>query len=83
MLKNKKRVWDLRTIGKKNHEAIAEFKFHQDQITSVDWNPNDSSVVACSSADDSTTVWDLSVESEDSNEKYEVPPQLMFLHMVR
>jgi ribosome assembly protein RRB1 len=72
----------LRTIGKSDHAPIAEFKYHQEQICSVDWNPNDSSVLACSSADDTTTVWDLSVEGEDSNEKYDVPPQLMFLHMV-
>jgi ribosome assembly protein RRB1 len=75
------RVWDLRTLGKvQKTEPIAQFEYHKDQITSIEWNPNDSSVLACCAGDDRTTIWDLSVEGEEGQETYGLPPQLMFVH---
>lgn len=63
---------------------MATFKQHSAPITSVEWNPNDSSVYAASGADDVVSQWDLSVESCDvgarAEEVRDLPPQLLFLH---
>lgn len=63
---------------------VASFKQHSAPITSVEWNPVDSSVFAASGADDVVSQWDLSVESCDAGEQADglqkLPPQLLFLH---
>lgn len=89
------KVWDLRNLkgGKganRNVTPVASFTWHQSPITSIEWNPNEDSCFAASSADDSVTLWDLSVELDDeervqsaigSNDKIkDVPPQLLFVH---
>ncbi|XP_066538884.1 glutamate-rich WD repeat-containing protein 1 [Hoplias malabaricus] len=76
------KVWDLRQF--QSGRAVASFKQHSAPITSVQWNPVDSSVFAASGADDVVSQWDLSVESCDVGERAEalkeLPPQLLFLH---
>ncbi|XP_054637219.1 glutamate-rich WD repeat-containing protein 1 [Dunckerocampus dactyliophorus] len=76
------KVWDLRQF--KTGRPVANFKQHSAPITSVEWNPADSSVFAASGADDVVSLWDLSVESCDAGVKAEgvkdLPPQLLFLH---
>ncbi len=63
---------------------MASFKQHSAPVTSVEWNPIDSSVFAASGADDVVSQWDLSVESCDVGEPADglkqLPPQLLFLH---
>ena len=63
---------------------VASFKQHSAPITSVEWNPVDSSVFAAAGADDVVSQWDLSVESSDVGARAEglkdLPPQLLFLH---
>lgn len=66
---------------------VASFTWHKAPITSVEWNPSDSSVFAASGADDQVTLWDLSVEQDedeapilDGSIPVEVPPQLLFVH---
>ncbi|XP_033753509.1 glutamate-rich WD repeat-containing protein 1-like [Pecten maximus] len=75
------KVWDLRLF--QGEKSVAAFKHHTAPITSLEWNPNDSSVFAASGSDDQITVWDLGVE-KDSTElqtsEPDVPPQLLFIH---
>ncbi|XP_036394101.1 glutamate-rich WD repeat-containing protein 1 [Megalops cyprinoides] len=76
------KVWDLRQF--RSGRAVATFKQHSAPVTSVEWNPLDSSIFAASGADDVVSQWDLSVESCDVGETAaglkELPPQLLFLH---
>ncbi|XP_059363558.1 glutamate-rich WD repeat-containing protein 1-like [Carassius carassius] len=76
------KVWDLREF--QSGRPVASFKQHSAPVTSVEWNPADSSVFAASGADDVVSQWDLSVESCAMGEQAEglkqLPPQLLFLH---
>ncbi|KAL5018367.1 hypothetical protein ScPMuIL_004089 [Solemya velum] len=79
------KVWDLRQM--QQGKAAASFKHHTAPITSVEWNPNDSSVFAVSGSDDQISMWDLAVEadtdkagSSDGGTIADVPPQLLFIH---
>ena len=61
---------------------VVAFRYHSAPITSLEWNPNDSSVLAVSAADDRLTIWDFAVESEDgkTSNDGDVPAQLLFVH---
>lgn len=63
---------------------VAVFKHHTAPITSVEWHPTDSSVLAVSGSDDQITLWDLAVERDSEmagdSEEPSVPPQLLFIH---
>lgn len=96
------KVWDLRNMkptkgsggGSAKPTPVASFNWHKSPITSVEWHPTEDSCFAASSADDSVTLWDLSVELDDEergqtivtthNGKQDmtgqVPPQLLFVH---
>ena len=41
---------------------MAEFTYNRGPITSVEWSPLESSILAASSADQTLCIWDLSVE---------------------
>ncbi|KAJ3221874.1 ribosome biosynthesis protein rrb1 [Clydaea vesicula] len=84
-------VWDLRTFGKGQETATsaATFNWHKKAITSIEWHPFETSMLACSGADDQLTLWDLSLEAdleeqqvmeEKDGRKIEVPAQLLFIH---
>jgi ribosome assembly protein RRB1 len=95
-------VWDLRqwkpqhgqkSGGQLRPSPIADFKFHKKPITSIEWHPTDNSVVALACADNTATLWDLSVELDDEEYSKEsglglgegeakVPPQILFIHHV-
>jgi ribosome assembly protein RRB1 len=78
------KVWDVRSTGR---GALANFKWQKDAVTSVDWHPTDEAVLAVSSADDTISIWDMSVEEDTSVPQESLqgteyfPPQLLFLHM--
>jgi ribosome assembly protein RRB1 len=78
------RIWDLRSLKSNNKcDSIANFKWHTDQITSIEWDPFDESSLCVSSSDGQTTIWDLSVEKDTESTESDVshvPPQLMFSH---
>ena len=70
--------------GQLKPKPVASFDFHREPITSIEWHPNDDSVVAVASADNTLTLWDLAVEMDDE-EAHEagmadVPSQLLFVH---
>ena len=88
-------VWDLRqwkpSAGSKPLAAsnaptpVAKFDFHKEQITSIEWNPHDSSVVSVAAGDHTISLWDLAVELDDEEGRAasglgDVPPQLLFVH---
>ncbi|KAJ1678297.1 Ribosome assembly protein rrb1 [Spiromyces aspiralis] len=100
-------VWDLRMWsaaasagGSSNGGVInkpspvASFNWNAGPITSIEWHPNDDSVLAVSGADDQLTLWDLSVEPDPEQQTNKtqqvivgadgktrkVPPQLLFIH---
>ena len=66
--------------------SVAMFKHHTGAITSVEWHPTDSSVFVASGSDDQVTLWDLAVErdseADGKGRQLDVPPQLLFIHMV-
>ena len=82
-------VWDLRQWKSPDAAAkskpIANFHFHKEQITSLEWHPTDDSIVSVCAGDNTLTLWDLAVELDDEESKYtadvkDVPPQLLFVH---
>ncbi|AFZ79637.1 hypothetical protein BEWA_024860 [Theileria equi strain WA] len=66
---------------------LSQLNWHKEAITCVGWHPQDSCVCALSSRDDSISLWDTSVESqqvgteEGDTNLNDVPQQLLFLHM--
>lgn len=85
-------VWDLRqwkpdlssSVPLKS-TPVANFNYHKEQITSIEWKPGDDSILAVAAADNTITLWDLSVELDDEEGRdsggiIDVPPQLMFVH---
>ncbi|CAN8073524.1 unnamed protein product [Agarophyton chilense] len=87
------KVWDMRSLTSAPDEApkpAAEFNQHTEAVTSVQWNPTDSSMLCVSSEDGTVSVWDLAVERDAEQElregvvlsgAEEFPPQLLFVHM--
>ena len=74
-----------RSAGPLTPTPVAAFNFHKEQITSIEWNPNDDSTVAVAAGDNTLTLWDLSVELDDEESREtggepDVPPQLLFVH---
>ena len=75
------KVWDLRQF--QNGVPVATFKHHNAPVTSVEWHPTDSTVFAASGDDNQITLWDLAVEKDENEESTgDLPPQLLFIHMV-
>ncbi|XP_078064241.1 glutamate-rich WD repeat-containing protein 1, partial [Mustelus asterias] len=80
------KIWDLRKF--KDSNSVAKFKQHSGPITSVEWHPTESSVLAASGADNQVTQWDLAVERDQEVGEGEgqeetlasLPPQLLFIH---
>ncbi len=79
-------MWDLRSI-KKGATPLANFSFHKGAVTSIEWAPHDESMIAVSGEDNQISIWDLSVEADEteaskgSSAEPEYPPQLLFLHL--
>ncbi len=93
------KTWDLRnfsgSVGMENtlSTPVATFKWHLSAITSIEWHPTESSVLAASGADDQISLWDFAVEQDRevamSGEAEElplapngmpIPPHLLFVH---
>lgn len=91
-------TWDMRFLATKAGTAapLATFDWHsRGAVTSIEWHPTESSVLAVCGSDDQTTLWDLSLEADDALENgapsaglfandaelASVPPQLLFVHM--
>eukprot|EP00951_Prasinocladus_malaysianus_P000781 scaffold5550_cov43-Prasinocladus_malaysianus.AAC.1 len=71
-------------------------RHHRAAVTSVEWCPHESSMLATTSADNQTIVWDLALERDPEEEAamaadmeamgssaaapQDIPPQLLFVH---
>lgn len=71
-------IWDLRQFQTKT--PIATFKHHTDHVTTLEWHPTHSTVLASGGADNQIALWDLSVEKDYESEVNNLPPQLLFIH---
>lgn len=69
-------------VEQKNFDSITRIRWHTHAITSLQFEPGEESVLAVASADNKLTLWDFSVEVDESeqNPDDDIPPQLMFLH---
>ncbi len=79
------KVWDLRSFKKTAPEPVAQFRWHTNQVTSIEWHPTDESMLAVAGADNQVTIWDLSVEEDEEAMGLDpklrrLPPQLLFVH---
>ncbi|TPX33499.1 hypothetical protein SmJEL517_g03668 [Synchytrium microbalum] len=86
-------IWDLRQFQQVTDSTppvpAATFSWHKKPITSIEWHPVDASVLLLTCGDDTTTIWDLSLERDPEEElvlgtgpkkEVDVPPQLLFVH---
>jgi len=76
------KIWDTRHVAA---GPMANFLWHRQAVTSVDWHPSDETVLAVASADDSVSLWDMAVEDDAPGREVpqgadHFPPQLLFLH---
>ena len=62
------KIWDLRYVGK---DPITSIKWHQDAITSIQWQPHDEWTLAVASTDNCVSFWDFSVEKDDADMEIE------------
>ena len=71
------KIWDLRRFANGGGSAagaaepplpLANFAWHRQAITSLEWAPDDENVFAVSSADNQVTMWDMSLEADDDAE---------------
>lgn len=66
------RIWDLRMlrpqdgVEQKNFDSITRIRWHTQAITSLQFEPGEESVLAVASADNKLTLWDFSVEVDES-----------------
>eukprot|EP01007_Sphenomonas_quadrangularis_P003317 NODE_637_length_1281_cov_129.099026_g503_i0.p1 GENE.NODE_637_length_1281_cov_129.099026_g503_i0~~NODE_637_length_1281_cov_129.099026_g503_i0.p1 ORF type:complete len:399 (+),score=130.16 NODE_637_length_1281_cov_129.099026_g503_i0:24-1199(+) len=88
------KVWDLRkqaaarSSPSAEAEPVASFNFHQGPICSLDWSPENESLLLVAGEDNQATFWDLSVEADEEDlaaaagtGAEDMPPQLVFQHM--
>jgi ribosome assembly protein RRB1 len=82
------RIWDLRMLDhksfdQKGYDSIKRIRWHNQAITSLQFEPGEDSVLAVASTDNNLTIWDFSVEVDESEQTpsgEDILPQLMFLH---
>lgn len=98
------KTWDLRNFTDMRSSSgfestlstpVATFKWHLAPITSIEWHPTESSVLAVSGADDQISLWDFAVERDQEQEQdgsapnsssllapngVPIPPHLLFVH---
>jgi ribosome assembly protein RRB1 len=65
------RIWDLRMLDhksfdQKGYDSITRIRWHTQAITSLQFEPGEDSVLAVASADNKLTIWDFSVEVDES-----------------
>lgn len=83
-------VWDLRNFSSTSKDStsmnkpLARFQPCKKPITSIEWHPTDESMIVVSD-EDTTYIYDLSVEVDEEEAKQQklpddVPPQMLFMH---
>ncbi|KAJ6231090.1 glutamate-rich wd repeat-containing protein [Anaeramoeba flamelloides] len=84
-LEKKKQKRKNHNLQKPSIKPEVGFVWHNQPITSLEWNPFDETEIVVSSEDNQVTVWDISLEKDEEIEQNnqnepEVPPQLLFIH---
>mmetsp|Transcript_15813 Transcript_15813/g.50406 ORF Transcript_15813/g.50406 Transcript_15813/m.50406 type:complete len:532 (+) Transcript_15813:107-1702(+) len=91
------KVWDLRKLkSKEKNEPVGHFRWHTGPIYSLEWHPQDDTVLVAAGGDNQVSVWDFGLEEDPeqaniapklqseviggAGEKLDIPPQLLFLH---
>jgi ribosome assembly protein RRB1 len=101
------RVWDLRSFSPSgpsgttdstvvaNPQPVADFSYHKKPITSVEWCPNEPSMLLTTGEDHQLALWDLALERDPEEEaalgagtaavmtgevEEALPAQLLFVH---
>ncbi|KAF0981706.1 hypothetical protein FDP41_012363 [Naegleria fowleri] len=82
------RIWDMRQCSDQETalKPVGQFSYHHTAISSIEWNPHDSTILAASDSKQ-VTIWDLSLERDAEQEQIEkeigeeYPPQLLFEHL--
>jgi ribosome assembly protein RRB1 len=79
------KVWDLRMFEGRERDPLLNMNYHKQPITSIEWHPEDESVLICGCADNQTTIWDMDMKKEDEelgagSSAPSVPSQLLFVH---
>jgi ribosome assembly protein RRB1 len=59
-------IWDLRSFT--STTPAASFSWHKAPITSLEWHPWESSMIAVSGSDEQLTLWDLALEADFEQE---------------
>lgn len=73
-------TWDLRSFQNNNPQSAADYSWHRSPITSIEWNPVETSVLAASS-DEQISIWDFALERDEKDPQADsIPPQLIFVH---
>ncbi|XP_026393918.1 glutamate-rich WD repeat-containing protein 1-like [Papaver somniferum] len=88
-------IHNLRMLkpGDSSDTVVAHFEYHKRPITSLEWSPYQSSMLAVTSEDNQLTIWDFSLERDEEeeaefrarmpeqvNSPEDLPPQLLFVH---
>ncbi len=60
------RIWDLRMLEKKENDSITRIRWHTKAITSIQFEPREDSMLAVTSEDNKLSMWDFSVEVDES-----------------
>jgi len=72
------KIWDMRSF--KADTPVAQYDYHTDAISCVEWNPHEETQLVVSSYDNRVTIWDFSLEADEEDTTTEQPPQLFFEH---
>mmetsp|Transcript_45143 Transcript_45143/g.59858 ORF Transcript_45143/g.59858 Transcript_45143/m.59858 type:complete len:127 (+) Transcript_45143:879-1259(+) len=72
-------IWDMRMPD----QCLNEMRFHEQEITCLDWHPTEEQVCVSGSKDGKIYVWDNSKNGDEQgqNDYDDGPPELVFHHM--
>jgi len=72
-------VWDDRMPN----NSLNDLRFHEQEITSLDWHPTAEQIVLSGSKDGKVYLWDNSKNGEEQacDDYDDGPPELVFHHM--
>ncbi|KAK2964504.1 putative Ribosome assembly protein rrb1 [Blattamonas nauphoetae] len=89
------RIWDVRqppnqpptaSLVAPSRPAVL-FRWHNDQVTQVEWSPHNDSMLLATGGDCQTSIWDLSMQAEAGEQETvdrsgrTLPPQFLASHM--
>ena len=72
-------IWDMRMPD----SPLNDLRFHQEEVTSLDWHPTNELMCVSGSKDGKIYIWDNSRNGEEQGQDDydDGPPELVFHHM--